>query len=54
MSTGTLSNRPDRPEMTRRTIEPAQQTAARVVGFTFLERSGLKERYDSLNSTTLT
>ena len=36
MSTGTLSNRPDRPEMTRRTIEPAQQTAARVVGFTFL------------------
>lgn len=36
MSTGTLSNQPDRPEMTRHMVEPVQQTAARVAGFTFL------------------
>jgi len=36
MSTAASSNRLDRPEMTRRTIEPAQQTAARVAGFTYL------------------
>jgi hypothetical protein len=36
MSTAPSSNRLDRPEMTRRTIEPAQQTAARVAGFTYL------------------
>ena len=36
MSTAPASNRLDRPEMTRRPIEPAQQTAARVVGFTCL------------------
>jgi len=36
MSTAASSNRLDRPEMTRRTIEPAQQTAAKVAGFTYL------------------
>lgn len=36
MSTASSSNRLDRPEMTRRTIEPAQQTAARVAGFAYL------------------
>jgi uncharacterized protein DUF4386 len=36
MSTVASSNRLDGPEMTRRTIEPAQQTAAKVAGFTGL------------------
>ena len=36
MSTAPSSNWLDRPEMTRRTIEPAQHTAARVAGFTYL------------------
>ncbi len=36
MSTAPSSNRRDRSEMTRRTIEPAQQTAARVAGFAYL------------------
>jgi uncharacterized protein DUF4386 len=36
MSTTASSNQLDRPEMTRRMIEPAQQTAARVAGFTYL------------------
>ena len=36
MSTDASSNRLERPEMTRRTIEPAQRAAARVAGFTSL------------------
>lgn len=36
MSTAASSNRSGRPEMTGRAIEPAQQTAARVAGFTYL------------------
>jgi len=36
MSTAPSSNRLDRPEVARRTIEPAQQTAARVAGFSYL------------------
>jgi Domain of unknown function (DUF4386) len=36
MSTAPSGNRLDKPEMTPRTIEPAQQTAAKVVGFTYL------------------
>ncbi|MGD0014393.1 MAG: DUF4386 domain-containing protein [Bryobacteraceae bacterium] len=36
MSTTPSTNRLDRPEMTRRTIEPAQRKAARVAGFTSL------------------
>jgi hypothetical protein len=36
MSTAPSSNRLDGPEITLRTIEPAQQTAARVAGFTYL------------------
>ena len=35
MSTAAASNRLDGPEMTRRTIEMAQQTAARVAWFTY-------------------
>jgi uncharacterized protein DUF4386 len=35
MSTAASNNRLDRPEMTRRTIQPAQQTAAKVAGFAF-------------------
>ena len=36
MSTAASSNRSDRPEMARRTIEPAQQTAAKVAGLSCL------------------
>ena len=36
MSTAASSNPLNRPEMTRPTIEPAQQTAARVAGFAYL------------------
>ena len=36
MSRDASSNRSDRPEMTRRTIEPAQQTAAKVAGLAYL------------------
>jgi hypothetical protein len=36
MSTAPSSNRLDRPEMTRPTIEPAQQTAAKVAGSAYL------------------
>ena len=36
MSTVALTNRVDRPEMTLRTIEPAQHTAAKVAGFLYL------------------
>jgi hypothetical protein len=36
MSTAELTNRLDRPEMTLRTIEPAQHTAAKVAGFLYL------------------
>lgn len=36
MSTAASRNRLDRPEVTRRTIEPAQQTAAKVAGLTYL------------------
>lgn len=36
MSTAASSNRSDRPEMIRRTIDPAQQTAAKVAGFAYL------------------
>jgi hypothetical protein len=32
MSTDVLANRLDRPDMTLRTIEPAQHTAAKVAG----------------------
>jgi len=36
MGTASSSNRLDGPEMACRTIEPAQQTAARIAGFTYL------------------
>ena len=36
MSTDASTNRLDRPEMTLRTIEPAQHTAAKVAGFLYL------------------
>jgi hypothetical protein len=36
MGSAGLSNLLDRPEMARHTIEPAQQTAARVAGFAYL------------------
>ena len=36
MSTDVLTNRSDRPETTIRTVEPAQQTAAKVAGFLYL------------------
>jgi len=36
MSRALSRNRLDRPEMTRRTMEPAQRTAARVARFSYL------------------
>ncbi len=36
MSTASLSSRLDTPETTLRTLEPAQQTAAKVAGFAYL------------------
>ena len=41
MSTVASTNRLDRPEMTLRTIEPAQQTAAKVAGFFYLLTTAL-------------
>ena len=41
MSTVASTNRLDRPEMTLRTIEPAQHTAAKVAGFLYLLTTAL-------------